>query len=147
MKTSQNGLNLIEQFEGCKLSPYLDSRGIPTIGIGSTHYNDGTAVTMDDPAITKEQAYDMLSFHLQGVEACINSHVTVSINQNQFDSLADFVYNEGSGNFASSTLLKCINNNDFNGAAAQFLVWDKAGGQELAGLERRRQAEQALFLS
>lgn len=145
MKTSQTGLDLIEEFEGFRSSPYLDSKGIPTIGIGTTHYENNVAVTMNDASIDKARADALLAFHLIGVESCLNNHVTTSLSQNQFDALADFIYNEGQGNFLSSTLLKDLNAGNFDAVSAQLLIWDKAGGQELSGLERRRVAEQALF--
>lgn len=147
MKTSQAGLDLIESFEGFKAAPYLDSKGIPTIGIGSTHYEDNTAVTMDDQAISKDRAYQLLSYHLSKEESTLNHAITVDLNQNQFDALSCFTYNVGEGNFLASTLLKDVNAGNFGDAADQFLRWDKAGGVELAGLTRRRQAERDLFLS
>ncbi len=72
--------------------------------------------------------------------------VTVPLNQNQFDALVSLTYNIGSGAFNNSTLLKKLNKGDYQGAADQFLVWNKAGGKVMKGLVRRREAEQALFL-
>lgn len=147
MKTSQNGLNLIESFEGFKEAPYLDSKGIPTIGIGSTRYENGDAVTMNDSPISRDRAFELLSFHLAKDEDCINLAVKVNLTQGQFDALACFTYNVGEGNFLSSTLLKNVNVQNFTDAAEQFLRWDRAGGVEIPGLLRRRQAERSLFLS
>ena len=61
--------------------------------------------------------------------------------------MVSFVYNLGSGNFSSSTLLKKFNAGDHEGAAKEFLRWNKAGGEVLAGLTTRRQAEMETFLS
>lgn len=143
---NQAGLNLVEQFEGCKLAPYLDSVSIPTIGIGTTHYPDGTAVTMNDKPITKAQAYEFLMKHLQADCDAVSGMVKVVVNDNQFAALVSFAYNVGTGALASSTLLKKLNSGDVEGAANQFLKWDHAGGVVVAGLTRRRQAERALFL-
>ena len=143
---NQAGLNLVEQFEGCKLQPYRDSVGIATIGIGTTHYPDGTAVTMNDPAITKPEAYAFLQSHLQMDCTAVSGMVKVVINDNQFAALVSFAYNLGVNALASSTLLKKLNSGDVQGAADQFLKWDHAGGVALLGLTRRRQAERALFL-
>lgn len=149
MKTNQAGLDLIKSFEGLKLSPYKDSVGVATIGIGSTYYEDGTHVQMSDSAITEERALQLLANTLAktfepGVTSCTSS---VSVTDNQFSALVCFAYNVGLGNLKSSTLLKKLLAGDVAGAADQFLVWDKAGGQVLAGLLRRRTAERALFLS
>lgn len=143
---NQAGLNLVELFEGCKLSPYLDSAFVATIGIGTTHYPNGTAVTMQDPPITKTQAYSYLKHHLEGDCVAASGRVRVVINDNQFAALVSFTYNVGRGALSSSTLLKKLNSGDMQGAADQFLKWDYAGGVVVKGLTRRRQAERALFL-
>lgn len=143
---NQAGLNLIESFEGCKLKPYLDSVNIPTIGIGTTRYPNGVAVTMQDSAITKDEAYAFLKSHLDKNCKDVSSKVKVVINDNQFAALVSFVYNVGIGAFNSSTLLKRLNAGEFQKAADEFLKWDHAGGVVVKGLTRRRQAERALFL-
>ena len=143
---NQAGLNLIESFEGCKLKPYLDVVSIPTIGIGTTIYPNGSKVTMNDPPITKDQAYEYLRDHLKKNCSEVEAAVKVSINDNEFSALVSFVYNCGIGALKSSTLLKKLNSGNKKGAADEFLKWDHAGGVVVAGLTRRRQAERALFL-
>jgi lysozyme len=150
MKLSQNGLMLIESFEGLELKPYLDTAGIPTIGYGTIMYQNGNRVTLNDPPISQYQAMILLEWQVNQKCAAINRLVQVSINQNQFDALASFTYNEGVGALQTSTLLRLLNSGDVSGAAAQFLVWDKEriDGQlvESDGLLHRRQMEQTLFL-
>ena len=58
-----------------------------------------------------------------------------------------FAYNVGTGALQKSTLIKLLNAGDTQGAADQFLRWNKAGGQVVAGLTRRREAERKLFLT
>lgn len=147
MNPSENCINLCKQFEGLSLSPYLDIKGIPTIGYGSTYYEDGTKVTMQDPNITEEQAINLLTIKLNGFCAQILNVIKVPINQNQLDALTDFVYNLGFGNFESSTLLKYINNSRFDLASQEFPKWDHDNGIVVNGLLRRRLAEQSLFNS
>lgn len=144
---NQAGLSLIEQFEGCKLKPYLDVAKIPTIGIGTTKYPDGRAVTMNDPPITEAQARSFLKSHLEGDCKAVSGLVKVTLNDNEFAALVSFTYNVGRNALASSTLLKKLNSGDRQGAADQFLKWDHAGGVVVAGLTRRRKAERELFLS
>ncbi len=143
---NQAGLSLIEQFEGCKLKPYLDVAKIPTIGIGTTKYPDGRVVTMNDPPITEAQAQSFLKSHLEGDCKAVSGLVKVPLNDNEFAALVSFAYNVGRNALASSTLLKKLNSGDRQGAADQFLKWDHAAGIQVAGLTRRRQAERALFL-
>jgi lysozyme len=71
--------------------------------------------------------------------------VRIALSQAEFDALVDFDFNLGDGSLDSSTLLKLVNSGNFAGAADEFEKWDRAGGREVAGLLRRRQAEEALF--
>lgn len=139
MRTSDHGVELIKQFEGLRLHAYLDSVGVPTIGYGST-----SGVELGD-TITPEGAERLLREDLREAESAIDHLVTVPLSQNQFDALASFVFNVGHGNLASSTLLRKLNAGDYDGAAEEFPKWRYAGGQVLAGLERRRRAEAELF--
>lgn len=141
------GLDLIKSFEGLKLTPYLDSAKIPTIGWGTILYENGKAVTMQDPAITAERANELLMWEVMQKCKSVENMVTVSINDNEFDALCCFAYNVGVGGLHGSTLLKMLNANaDRTSVADQFLRWNKAGGVEVGGLTRRRQAERSLFL-
>lgn len=147
MIPSQKCLDLASEFEGIELSPYLDPVGIPTIGRGSTRYEDGSPVTMNDPPITEERAESLFKLVMYGFCAQAMKLITVNITQGECDAITDFCYNEGIGHFASSTLLKKLNMNDKIGAANEFVKWDIAGGHVLPGLLRRRIAEKELFLS
>jgi GH24 family phage-related lysozyme (muramidase) len=141
LKTSVEGIRLIKEFEGCVLTAYQDSVGVWTIGIGTTKG------VKKGQVITEAQAIGFLEADLASFEAQINKLVKVQITQPMFDAIACFTYNLGGGALGSSTLLKKLNARDFKGAADEFLKWDKAGGRQLAGLTRRRQAERKLFLS
>ena len=146
MKTSQNGINLIKQFEGCRLKPYLDAVGIPTIGYGNTHYLDGTRVKLSDKPISPQYAEKLLLELLPQYEKAVSGCLKNPISQNQFDALVSFCWNVGGANLAKSTLIKKLNAGDINGAAGEFERWNKAGGRILNGLIRRRLAEKSLFL-
>ena len=136
------GLALIKEFEGCILTAYKDMVGVWTIGYGSTgdHVVEGLT-------ITPEEATALLIKDLSRFESGVEKLVTCEINDNQFSALVCFSFNVGLGNLKSSTLLKLVNAEDFDGAAKQFVRWDKAGGVETAGLTRRRNAESILFTS
>lgn len=138
---SQKGLALTQQFEGCKLAAYQDCAGIWTIGYGHTGADVHPKLT-----ITEEEASALLLKDVASAVAAVNHLVIVTLTQNQFDALVDFVYNAGEAHFANSTLLREVNRGNHAGAAAQFLLWDHAGGCVVPGLLKRRQAEQALFL-
>lgn len=146
MRASENGINLIKQFEGCRLTAYQDSVGVWTIGYGWTQSVDGNPVAKG-MVITQQKADDLLKQGVVQYENGVNSLVKVQLNQNQFDALVDFAYNLGVNALRGSTLLKKLNAGDYAGAANEFTKWNKAGGKELAGLTRRREAEKSLFLS
>lgn len=137
MKTSQAGLKFIAQNEGTVLHVYLDSRGLPTIGVGHL-IRPGEQFT----TITEQQALDLLAIDVGNAEHAVNSNVTVELTQNQFDCCVDFTFNCGGGAFASSTFLKKINAGDVQGAADSILMWDKP--REIMG---RRHRERTLFLT
>ena len=72
--------------------------------------------------------------------------VQVELNENQFSALVSFTFNLGYENLCNSTLLKLLNQGNFQGAGDKLPIGNKAGSQELEGLTRRREAEIALFL-
>jgi lysozyme len=94
---------------------------------------------------TQEQAEQWLQEDIQSAADAVNRLVTVELTQQEFDALVDFTFNLGAGNLQSSTLLRLLNSGDYTGAAGEFDKWDRAGGQVLAGLLRRRQAEADMF--
>ena len=147
MKTGKKGIDLIKEFEGFRAEPYRDAVGIPTIGYGNTYYEDGRAVKLTDPPITQARGEELLKSVLVRYESAVNRYVQVPISQNQFDALVSFAYNVGNENLRKSTLMKLLNEKKYGQAADQFPRWNRAGGNVLAGLTRRRARERELFLS
>lgn len=139
MITSQKGIDLIKNFEGCRLKAYKCPAGIWTIGYGHT------AGVKQGQVITPAQAEEFLKQDLKRFETSVRSLVTVAITQNQFDALVSFCYNLGATALKTSTLLKKLNAGDYNSAAEEFDRWVYANGNKLLGLVRRRAAEKELF--
>lgn len=146
MQTSDKGIALIKQFEGCKLTAYQDSVGVWTIGYGWTHPVDGKPIRAG-MTIKQETAERLLKTGLVSYESDVSRLVKVGLTQGQFDALVSFTYNLGARSLSTSTLLRKLNAGDYAGAADEFLRWNKAGGKVLNGLTSRREAERALFLS
>lgn len=136
---SQEGKALIKMFEGCRTEAYLCSAGVPTIAWGRTK-----GVTMGDTC-TQEQADDWLDEELEEYECYVNEAVTVDLTQNQFDALVSWTYNLGPNNLKASTMLKVLNNEQYDEVPAQIKRWNKASGKVLEGLVRRRDAEALMF--
>ena len=146
MQTSEKGIALIKQFEGCKLTAYQDSVGVWTIGYGWTQPVDGKPIRAG-MTIKQETAERLLKTGLVSYESDVSRLVKVGLTQGQFDALVSFTYNLGARSLSTSALLRKLNAGDYAGAADEFLRWNKAGGKVLNGLTRRREAERALFLS
>lgn len=147
-KVSLQGLNLIKKYEGFKSKPYLCPASIPTIGFGSTYYEDGHKVKLTDPQISEEEATTLLMALLVSYEKAVDSYCNDNITQGQFDALVSFAYNCGIGNLKSSTLLKKVNANRNDPTIKQeFLKWNRGGGRVLAGLTKRREEEAKLYFS
>lgn len=140
MQISLAGLNFIKSVEGLKLTRYLDSAGLPTIGVGHL-----IKAWENYTTITEAEAMRLLAQDVGAAETAVNSAVTVPLSQNQYDALVSFVFNVGGGALRRSTLLKKLNAGDYQGAAAQFPAWRKAGGKVVTGLVNRRNKEVALF--
>lgn len=148
MILDNKGYLLITKFEGLSLKPYLCSAKIPTIGYGNTYYPDGKRVTLLDKEITKKEAFDMFKEVANRFAKRVDELVTSNLNQNQFNALVSFAYNVGTGNFASSTLLKKVNKNPNDMTIKdEFLRWNKAGGKVINGLTNRRNEEAILYFS
>ena len=148
MILNNKGYLLITNHEGLRLKPYLCPAKIPTIGYGNTYYTDGKRVTLLDKEITKQQAFDMFKEVANRFAKRVDILVTSNINQNQFNALVSFAYNVGTGNFASSTLLKKVNRNPNDlSIKDEFLRWNKSGGKVINGLTNRRNEEANIYFS
>jgi lysozyme len=145
MRLNKKGIDLMHQFEGLRLNAYLCPANIPTIGWGNTFYESGRKVQMGE-TITKERADALFLWVANSFATQVRSMLRVQLNENQFSALVSFAYNVGNANLRTSTLLRLVNANPNDGnIRAQFLRWNKAGGREMAGLTRRRQAESNLY--
>ena len=139
----KQAIELIQKYEGLKLSSYLCPAKIWTIGYGTTRIK-GKAVT-SGMTCTEQQAEEYLRDDLQVFAQAVKQLVKVPLNDNQFSALLSFTYNLGVGALEKSTLLKKLNEGSYGAAQAEFLKWIRAGGKILPGLVRRRSEEAELF--
>lgn len=139
IRISAAGIELIKQAEGLVLKAYLDTGGVPTIGVGHT----GPDVKMG-MAITEAQADDLLRKDLETAEDAVRRLFPIT-TQNQFDALVSFTFNLGEDQVRTSTLRRLHNEGDYAGAKGQFARWRFDNGRELAGLVKRRRAEAELY--
>lgn len=137
---TQEGLDFIQDVEGCKLYAYLDTGGVWTIGVGHTGPEVVKGLTC-----TMEQAMQWLKEDSEEAQEAIRQSVEGLLTQNQFNALVSFVFNVGVDAFKKSTMLKLINKGNFDGASKEFTKWNKDNGKEILGLTKRRLLEQAIF--
>jgi lysozyme len=144
MKTSDKGRAFIEAFEGLFLHTYNDGTGVLTIGYGHTSAA-GPPRVYQGMTITKEQADAILAADLASVEVEVEHLVKVPLNQNQFDALVSFHFNTGWLGHHGCSLLRQLNSKNYDLAAADFALYERAGGQIMRGLVRRRHGEMEMF--
>ena len=154
MKVSENGKKKLAEWEGVELNVYRDVAGLPTIGVGHLLTKDELSsgkITLNGAPVkyatgmTQQQVMDLLAQDLAKFEKTVNECVTVSLNQNQFDSLVAFSFNVGPDAFKSSTLLKVLNQKQFADVPNQLRRWVHSGGQVSKGLINRREKEIELW--
>lgn len=159
MHASENAIELIKFYEGKRNQPYMCSALLHTIGYGHVLYPEQARLKADERAsyplkpehnrvwdadeIDALLAEDLHRFEAGVLRLC----PAAADNDSHFSALVSFSFNVGLGNLQSSTLRMKYNRGDYAGAADEFLKWRKSNGVVLRGLERRREAERALFLS
>lgn len=141
MNISDQGLELIKNFEGFRSQKYQDTGGRWTIGFGHL-IKEGENF---DEGITQDQGTQLLEQDLQTTEDSINKNVRVSLTQDQFDALCSLVYNWGIGHFQRSDLLQKLNSGDYDGALQDLKNVDTVNGRVCNGLVRRRTLEANLW--
>lgn len=129
-------IDVIKQFEGCRLTSYQDSGGVWTIGYGHTPSYKGQK-------ITQSEADKLLRYDIQTAEMKVNKMIQkgYDLTQSQFDSLVSFCFNVGN-------IIQLTNNytRSLNEIANKMLLYNKVNGKVVQGLTNRRKAERELFL-
>lgn len=142
MKVSDRGIALIKEFEGLATETYNDIGGKPSIGYGHL-IRKGECFTK----LSESDATALLCTDLEKVEAAVDALVDVPLTQGQFDALCSFVYNLGAYNLQKSSLLRLLNQGKYDAAKGEFTKWSYVGQEHVAGLLRRRLAEQLMWES
>ena len=142
--TSQAGIDLIKEFEGCVLEAYVDAVGVLTIGYGHTGSDVKPGMT-----ITEAEAEALLKEDLERFEQAVSHLIKVPFNQNEFDATVSFTFNCGAGALDSSTFKRRINAGEHKATCfrEEFPKWVNGSNGPLPGLVRRRDAEVALAVS
>jgi lysozyme len=156
MKVSEKALKMIRHHEGVRQRPYRCPAKLWTIGVGHVLYprqgalkieeRDSTPLEYkDDRTFSMEEVDDILRDDLNRFERGVERFCPVPLTQGQFDALVSFSFNLGLGVLQRSTLRRKLLRQDRQAAAKEILKYNKAGGQVLKGLTRRREAEYRMF--
>ena len=137
MQISENGLKLIEKFEGLRLTAYKATRRDKYYTIGYGHYGADVKQGM---TISEAQAEAYLRQDVKEAENAVNKYAGYVWNQNEFDALVSFAYNIGSIDQLTNNGRRSIER-----ISAKIPEYVYSGGVKLEGLVRRRAAEKALF--
>ena len=143
---SAAALAAIAGYEGYRSTAYIPVPGdVPTVGHGTTRYEDGKPVKMGD-AVTPDRARILLQHDASAFARAVQRCAPVPMHQHEFDAFVSLAYNIGEGAFCKSTLAKKLNALDYAGACREILKWDKFQGKPLRGLTLRRQKEYQLCI-
>ena len=122
--------------EGYRNRAYIPVPGdVPTIGFGTTG-----GVKMGD-TIEPPQALSRKLADIQKFEGALKQCVKVPLHQHEYDAYLSLSYNIGSGAFCSSSLVRVLNQGQYDAACREILRWDKFKGAPLRGLTIRRERE------
>lgn len=147
MKANKATVDLVKHFEGFRAQAYQDSVGVWTIGYGTTAAAGLGIAPRPGMVITEADAETYLHMALDKFAAQIAPAITAPINENEFGAFLSLAYNIGPSAFRKSSALKHFNAGHKDKVPDAIRLWNKAGGQVLRGLVRRRQAEVDLFLT
>jgi len=139
MAIAQSTLDFITKEEGARNKAYKDTKGLWTIGVG--HLIKADEQHLINETLTDEQVKELLKSDLKWCSEAVETSVKVPLTQNQFDALYSLCFNIGETNFKKSTVVKRLNDGDYQGAAEAILMWNKP-----EVLVNRRKREKALFL-
>jgi len=147
VKIPRQAVDIIKKWEGFEESTYLDPRGVPTIGYGTTAAANLGIVPVPGMTISEKQAERFLVRAVEKFAREIEPAIKRPMNENQWSACLSLAYNIGPGAFRRSSVVKYFNAGLDMRAADAFLLWNKSGGKVLRGLERRRRDERTLFLT
>jgi lysozyme len=140
MAIAESTLDYITKEEGFRNKAYKDVKGLWTIGVG--HLIKESESHLVNATLTDEQVKELLKSDLKWCSEAVERSVRVPLTQTQFDALYSLCFNIGETNFKKSTVVRRLNDGDYQGAADAILMWNKP-----PELQKRRKRERDLFLA
>ena len=146
IRSSEQGLAIIGNAEGCSRTPYKCPADVLTVGIGSTEYS-GQKIEPNKKYTNEEIAYRWKN-DIKLAESCVDRYANGrTLPQSVFDAMVSVTFNNGCGNLKNSTMFRLMRNGNYVAGCNQLLRWVYADGRKLQGLVKRREKERALCLA
>ena len=139
---TQEGLNLIKQYEGFSSTIYICPAGYPTIGYGHL-----VRAGEDFTTLSEKAAEQLLRQDVESAECAVCRLINAPLTDGQFNALVSFTFNLGAGALQRSTLRRKVNRQTHQEVPEQLMRWVWAGGRKLRGLIRRRAAEAEYYMA
>lgn len=132
LSISAAGFGAWKSHEGFSAKPYIPTMGdVPTIGHGSTRYEDGTRVKITDPPISKDRAATLARALLSYDEQMFRSSIPgASLYQHEYDAYIDFIGQYGIGNWYNSSMRRNLLTGNYQAACNSLLLWKNQAGRD-----------------
>ena len=144
IRTSEKGLLLIGNAEGCMKKPYQCPADVLTVGIGIT---DAVEKIDRNKIYSLQEIAELYVKGIKQSEKCVNQYANgQTMPQGAFDALVSITFNVGCGKLKNSSLFKMARQGYSKAMCNQFERWIYAAGKPLKGLIERRQKEKNLCL-
>lgn len=150
-KCKEPALKLIRESEGVRLTAYLDTGGVLTIGYGHTGRDVKRGMK-----ITKDEADRLLRADVYEAEETIQRNIKAdvieSLPDDAYDALVDTAFNLGNQLFVNKNgsrtgIARALDARRFDEVPAQLKRWVYDNGVRLEGLVRRREKAAALWVA
>lgn len=126
--------------EGFTPTPVIPTKGdVPTIGHGSTRYEDGRPVKLTDPPITRKRAAELArNLHIEEEQRFKASLPGVKLTQGEYDLYVDFTGQYGIGNWRASSMRRYLLAGEYRKACDALLRYRYAAGYDCSTPGNRR---------
>lgn len=132
---SAAGFSAWQAHEGFTSTAIIPTKGdVPTIGHGSTRYEDGTRVRMGDTITPERAAVLARNLMREGERQFAASLPGVKLHQAEYDVYLDFVGQYGMGNWSRSSMRRELIAGNYPAACKAMLRYRFAAGYDCSTL-------------
>ena len=133
-------VSMLVAFEG--FAPVGHHDKIDPPGVNTVCYGHIEGVKIGD-RYTKEQCIELLKKDIPRYEAMVKSVIKVPMPPHRYAAIVSFTYNVGVGNLRKSSVARHLNAGRVKQACDALLLYNRANGKVIRGLQIRRAKERA----